>query len=914
MKLVDHFINTVADELNHLNGSDFEALCRPLIEMLTGREFELKGHNLELKAVKGSVDLIKDEDYRTIGQCGTDIDYFSGNKPVNDLDSSFSNSSEFTTIYLFSNRRAKGDEYQNVKAAIWKKLKDKLKSGYHYYLYDNQRIAKTIYNKIYLNNKVEEILSYLPKSLEYYYLLPQTNTLPLLKSCYQHRPEENNIEDLLKEKDFLQVYGLSGIGKSQLTIAIANNLSDQFDTILWFDGNSIIPNNLNKSSLRRMGEDINLATILRMFKILVIVDNLNDNVGDLFESFSKYNGNGSKCIVSSLQRNVSLENSYYLSYISDEVSRVILCDCDVKPTESQVDSILKQIAGYPLLLELAKNAVVNEEMSWGDIISESNLTEINDDEKNEVFAQRIVGKYKERFLDMFNLLVGLDNTTVNKLFLREKNQLKLNTLFQFAILQDVGDYQCQIHQVVLSAIKAVVRKGYDATEFTDYLLTYLQKHVATRDEGLYTFFAYHQEELAKIALAQRPESLLRHYILVAYLYSVDTYIKPDEFLDRINALPLSPEEHEIDLCLLVEKLELEQHKIWEETNEDRAMIGAKVKVDMDTVKSLNLSSLSSQAIVYHHIGKWLSSIEDYGQSEFWLQKSLELNPKSYHSLLRLARDYNKQGLWDKAAEKVAAILNPETINEVSISIRLSAYDIISNYKYKRLRKTYIDDQLDQFSKDVYASLSENYSHTYIVLAKLAEHLSYNNPKFYARLCVQLPLPLNVEKNDRLRRDYGKIKLAQYLFGNYPPEYKEKLFKIAAEYLTSVPRKDDYIRKDLIKLYLAGGMLDKALPIANEIEKKDDMFMQQTLCKVYYENGDYSTALSYIEKAIAQEKPNQKEYCAAFRHDKAKCLHKLNEASAANVMEEAISIQPNEKLKVEWSEELARWSASGSDGK
>ena len=297
-----------------------------------------------------------------------------------------------------------------------------------------------------------------------------------------------------------------------------------------------------------------------------------------------------------------------------------------------------------------------------------------------------------------------------------------------------------------------------------------------------------------------------------------------------------------------------------------------------------------------------------------MQKSLELNPKSYHSLLRLARDYNKQGLWDKAAEKVAAILNPATINEVSISIRLSAYDIISNYKYKGLRKTYIDDQLDQFSKDVYASLSESYSHTYIVLAKLAEHLSYDNPEFYARLCVQLPLPLNVDKNNRLRRDYGKIKLAQYLYGNYPPEYKEKLYKIAQEYLTSVPRKDDYIRKDLIKLYLAGGMPDKALPVADEIEKKDDKFMQQTLCKVYYENGDYPTALSYIEKAIAQEKPNQKEYCAAFRHDKAKCLHKLNEACAANVMEEAISIQPNEKLKVEWSEELARWSASGSDGK
>lgn len=49
MELVIHFINTVADELDHLNGSEFEVLCHPFQEMLTGKEFELKGHSLEMK-------------------------------------------------------------------------------------------------------------------------------------------------------------------------------------------------------------------------------------------------------------------------------------------------------------------------------------------------------------------------------------------------------------------------------------------------------------------------------------------------------------------------------------------------------------------------------------------------------------------------------------------------------------------------------------------------------------------------------------------------------------------------------------------------------------------------------------------------------------------------------------------------
>lgn len=906
MKLVNHFINTIADELNHLNGADFETLCRPFIEMLTDREFELKGHNLEMKPVRGSVDLIQDEDFKAIGQCGTDKDYFSGCKPVADIESSINNSPQFKTIYLFSNRRAKGDEYQNVKADIWKKLKDKLNTGYHYYLYDSQRIAKNIYHNIYQTTKVEEILSFLPKSYEYYLLLPQTNSLPLQKPGYQHRPEEVEVEEMLKEKDFLQIYGLSGIGKSQMTIAVANSMSKQFDTILWFDGNSLVPNDLCKTTLRRMGEDINLTVILKMFKILIIVDNLNDNLSDLLASFTMHNTHGSKCIVSSLQRNVGIEYSYNLSYVSDDISRAILCDCDIKPTEIQLNCILKQIAGYPLLLELSKNAVVNDEMSWDDIISESNMTEINDDEKNEVFAQRVVGRYKGRFADMFNLILGLNCTIINKPFLIEKGRLKLNALFTFAILQEISDYQCQIHQVVLSAIKTVIGGDYSEMEFADYLLGYLKNHVESRDAGLYTFIANHQTELIKMASALHPDSLLRHYILIAYLYSVDTFINPNYYIDLIKSLPLDTEHQEVDLYLLIEELELEQCKTRQESNEDEILVKERVMSDIDTINGLNVSSLNNQALIYHHIGKWLSSIGDLKQAELYLLKSLEINPKSYHSMLRLARNYDKQKLWDKAVEKIDAILNADTISEVPISIRLSAYDIISKYSYKEMREKYVDNRLNQFVEDIYASLSESYSHTYIVLAKLAEHLSYNFPKIYTHLCVQLPLPLNVEKNYRLRKDYGKIKQAQYLYGNYPPEYKEKLFKISEEYLGRVPRDNDYIRKDLIKLYLAADMPQKALSIANELEKREDKFIQQLLCKVYYEVGDYKTAIKYIENAIAQESHEEPEYRAAFRHDKAKCLYKMKDYRAIEIMNDAIIMQPNEKLKKQWSDELNTW--------
>ena len=53
-----------------------------------------------MKPVRGSVDLIQDEDFKAIGQCGTDKDYFSGCKPVADIESSINNSPQFNNSSL----------------------------------------------------------------------------------------------------------------------------------------------------------------------------------------------------------------------------------------------------------------------------------------------------------------------------------------------------------------------------------------------------------------------------------------------------------------------------------------------------------------------------------------------------------------------------------------------------------------------------------------------------------------------------------------------------------------------------------------------------------------------------------------------------------------------------------------------
>ena len=327
-------------------------------------------------------------------------------------------------------------------------------------------------------------------------------------------------------------------------------------------------------------------------------------------------------------------------------------------------------------------------------------------------------------------------------------------------------------------------------------------------------------------------------------------------------------------------------------------------------QGLQLKTDIVKAFISHHIGKWKSSVGDKKGAEQFLLNSLQLDPYSYHSMLRLAKDYKSLGEFDKVIEYADRILGAKEDANVPLSIRLSTYDLISNNDFYDLKKKYIYGQLKEFTDNIYASLSQRSSHTYILLAKYAYDLSYNYQEMFHAICSRLPLPQHIDADNRIRKDYGTILVAQCLYGNYNDEYKNRLYQIAEGYLMSVPRdgKDgDYIRKDLIRLHLSVGHSDKALPFADEMHDKDNMFNQQMLCKVYYENGNYSKALDVIDKAIAQENLKKSGYCAAFRHDKAKCLYRIGDKKAVDVMKDAIRLQPNSKTKKEWENELNNWS-------
>lgn len=839
MDLRQHFVKAVVKDLEIQNGTNFEYMCQPLMEILTDSEVVLKGHNLYMKPVGYSVDLIKDA--KTVGQCGTDEKYFTNGKPLSDIEGCIKNSPGCRHIYLFVNKIATGGVFQDLQREI--KIKY---NRMHVELYDAQRIGEVLYHNIFRTTQIEQILRFLPESRQYYLIMPQTNNVPSPSPNYVFRAEETDVLKGIEEKQFVQVYGLSGIGKSQLAMSLASHQWSCYDTVLWFDGDKVDVNDFTSIYAHRLGECINLKTVLNQFRILLVVDNLNEGVKTFMTNFLDANKKGSRCLVTSLQKNLDGEHSFKLSYVDESISMLIL-NCGVKrPTEEQARRLLKEISGYPLLLELAKNSVDNGEFSWDELIEIGNLTGIPDEERNVAFAERIVGRYKQEYVDLFNVLVILDSLRISADLLKSVDIFKTKDLVRFAILQSNEEYSYQIHVVVLNAIRRVIDKETDKEKFWFVLLQFMRQHVQKRDAGLYAFMTMHGETCLELARKQEAPDELRHFVVLAVIYTQDTYHDHDRYLEMIDGLQLDVERNETDLNLLIEKMEIVQNKLFVESGKSEDVKKQSVLADIDFLNKLSLTTENQKAQVYHHIGKWLLTIKEEQKGEEYLKRAIGITPKSYSSRLQLARLYNRQNRKGDFRQMIVELLKYETLKEVPVSVLLSAYGLLAPSKNADLCKRFLDGQLDAFVSTVYASLSQGYTHTYLELAKLSRHLAYNYPEVYNQLCSKLPLPLDIENDMRLRENYGNIIAAQYRYCDNQREFRDRIFHRAEMYLLMTNRDNDFKRKNLIDLYIAAGKTEEALAEMKTYDNPDDIYLHQDLSKVYQIKGDYEAALKYVE--------------------------------------------------------------------
>lgn len=905
-RLKEHFINSFVTEIGQINGTDFEYLCRPILALILKEDVQHKGHNLYCKPVGYTADFIADN-YEVIGQCGTEPNYFDDfNKPIKDVERCIVNHSKCKTVYLFANQRATGGKLTDLDAEITKKWTTPVVK-----VIDAEKIANTILLNISNTVKIEEVLNFLPKTYEYYRILPQTNKLPSFKTKYFERKEEAEIIEKLKGQNHLQIFGISGIGKTEISISIANTLEGEFESVIWLDGDSLSTglHNLSSVHISKFNNTLNLDYFLQEFKVLLIVDNLNVNVNEFVSLFAESNKHNSKCLITSLQRNIETSNSYNLLFVEAEIAKKILLSSKTLPNDTQLTTIVNEVSGYPLVLNLIVSAIDVDDFSWDEIINE--LVNLKDfpDSKNQKLSERIIGKFKSVIDTELQWLKEINNRKISRHFLSETlSKRSISELEKRSLIRIQDSFFFDTHQLILDSINSEITIS-DNKFIIEALEKYLSNYNEIKNIDYFHFLLNHNGFVRGIYDSASFSENIKKIILYALIQATDSFNSPEWFLKELNQIKYEPKTNYYDLLLLIEKSEIELFQIDKSSDDYRNKCQ---NIIDELIEILNDAKESNFKIVlYHHIGKFFSRLKEEQKAIEYFNKVIAEDANADYSRLQLARLYlNKKDLENAKTEIERALSKEIDFKKQSLSILLSFYELLFRNELRNERTKFIDNRIESFIKVILNSIDSNFEQPYMVLEKLSSHLGYLQKESFNEICEALPFPSNIDENKKLRLAFAKIKLSQYKMLKYSDQLSkdnmEIVLSVAEKYFNSIDFENDFERKQQLDLYITSEQYDKALDFTTKFEDKNEPFYLQNLSKILRGKKDLEAALKTIDQALNNEKVVADFYLAAFLNDKAEILFLMNDKSCIGILQNAIDKQNTEKTKESWTTKKEKW--------
>ena len=721
---------------------------------------------------------------------------------------------------------------------------------------------------------------------------------------YVSRTEEDKLIERIQKNDFIQVFGVSGIGKTSMITQVGWQLKGNFEKVIWLSGDDF--SNISENTeitVAYQNHPYKLDELLGKYNILILVDNLNQNVKGFRDYFRRKNKSNSRCVITSLQANADKDETYNLSYVDNKVSRAILKSGRVKPSMSEITKILYRVNGYPLILRLAVNAVDNGDYTWGEFISDINLPEMEDTERNQLIAKRIIGRYAEDCHELFSYLTCLHSTRCSIAFLRETQIPQYTRLVHSALIMPQANcYYCEIHSLVLACIEHYTQGNPNENITKDAVNSFFERHLLKKDTSLHTFVFAHLNTIENWINTLEADEEFRHKCVLAKISCVDMFRHAQEFVTMIDSLNLDIEHKSIDLRLSVEKQEM-QFFIDDKSQRTEQKLAARMNAvaKYEQIKNVVLCP-EDKAYIAHHQGKWMSKV-DKTKSEVYFMDAISLNPKSYSSYMQLAKNSIKDD-WQKSEQYIRTILG--NTSEASVSTILSAYGLMSDRRAEGLRMDYIIKNQTEIKQIFRAAISEDNSQAYDVCAKLSYGLAYLCPKQFKSILDIFPEPTDFQSTNAYSYgcmiaslcQYGKLSAAEQV------EYKEK----GLQYLSSFEPNDDYQRKRIMDFAVAVDDLDLAHKMDAAYVKKDDPFYKFSKSRLLYteKNPD---ALRLIDEAInvGSQKP---DFEAAFKHLKGQILYQQKDPSWTDLYDEAIRIQPQEKSREDWRAEQRKMKAMG----
>ena len=259
-------------DLEQVGGARFEQWIKPLWDRIAGEPVEARGLNKEGTPVPGEFDACWPGNG---AEASSDQRYFERpyKKAKDDVAHVRQVAPQLGKIWLFCTRVAPPGTLGKLRRAV----KECHGEEFELEVWDGRKIAEYIVDELLKDRSyVERVGSALPMLQSISERNAATGIVPPQSPVYGGREsEEAELRRRLETSKCVVLWGLSGIGKTQVAVAAAQALQERFDLVMWVTATDIKSAlDLRSVDVRNNGYKHNVWGMLKEERALVVLDDV----------------------------------------------------------------------------------------------------------------------------------------------------------------------------------------------------------------------------------------------------------------------------------------------------------------------------------------------------------------------------------------------------------------------------------------------------------------------------------------------------------------------------------------------------------------------------------------------------------------------------------------------------------------
>ena len=908
----------LTQEIEKLGSSQFERLCYILVDVMSGARLIHRGTGPRGQPRRSTVDSYS-ANGRIVGEYSVDQKYFCDlDKPRGDIQHALAEHPQVEKIYLLSGVCLKPSEGKAMTS-----LCDKMQETHsvEIFWYDAEEIAKYILKELLPQTMIiGKLLEFLPSLNNIYLSHPNTAVLPKLPQNYQTASDTiSEAYEVLASRHLLLLTGISGIGKSALSVKLASVLlkREQLDTAYFIDSVIQIKSyrDLSAAYCELGGQKINLLGTLKTRRSLIILDDLRHDVEQILELLQQNVGDHSYVIVTS-----QLSSGYAgqagiefkVPFLEDEalIGNVVNWKLpkDKRCSQEQLHLIALKVKGYPLVLNCIRTSIL-----YGNLDPEDLENFLEDIAEAEVEGEKkLMIRLLSGHLDAIDrglwTIRWLGSQYISEPLLEKvATKAAVANLRKRSLIQNIAGV-IKIHDVIYQCICELSMEYVSEHKYERCLKRFYQFFEEERDKKSADYFKalhIHDGKIAEMALKCQEPGKEWYF----YLQSLSSDNSTPLLVSMEKKMSVWPDgiSNKYVVHTILEYIDYKLRRMDYVAPTRQDYIKSSIEMLRSSLTHIGPTGNDVYQNIVHHIGKLLVAAKDQDNAMRCFQYILDSSPERHETRLQVARIYKRTNRLNLAIPEYSRLLDTYLAErQISMSVVLAAYEDISSVETeKRLKNYYLLDQFLMLQKAISSMAVESFDQPYKVLAKIIKFYTYDYPEKALQLIRSVPIPsVGTIRQDscfavaQMYKEIGKAIMWAKTDEISGQDQDRVYFAAAEEFYCKVPSKalkNEFSNTQRAENLLLLGRLQEAENVLKQLDEEKVLSspfwnyrMGQALTRK--DPGSLKRAVGYFQCAIDLEsiKDKNSKFMSAFLEGKAKALGLLGDPCAKDCFEQALA--------------------------